>query len=188
MVENQSNVIDGVFLTPIPSSKGLSNYSADTVNGRIWSKKTNKFLATTPNDNGYVYHSLTHDNGERCAYGVHRLIMASVTGIPLEKFTRGSIEVDHYHLEEQKWNNRMDNLQMSSRFMQYRETTRAKMGKGKRLKEADVCEILEQLDEWKQVEDNKISTFIHMIAEAYEQTYRNVHNLVYGNSWKYLYN
>jgi hypothetical protein len=75
-----------VILTPIPSNRGFSNYLADTENGRIWSKKSNKFMKGTPNDNGYVYNTLIDDNGEAAGYGVHRLVMASVTGIPLEMF------------------------------------------------------------------------------------------------------
>ncbi|WP_026562480.1 hypothetical protein [Bacillus sp. J37] len=112
--------------------------------------------------------------------------MASYSGIALEHFKRGEIEVDHYPKEDEKWNNRIDNLQMSSRQSQYRESTRAKMGKGKRLEESDVLEILVQLEEWKADENNKLSDFIHQTAEAYGQGYRNIWNLVYGKSWKYL--
>lgn len=79
----------------------------------------------------------------------------------------------------------MDNLQMSSRKQQYRENTRAKMGKGIRLKEEQVCEILEQLQKWK-TEENKLNDFIHLIAEKYNQTYRSVWNIVNGKSCKHL--
>jgi hypothetical protein len=175
-----------VILTPIPSYKGLSNYLDDTVNGRVFSKKRNRFLTTIPNDNDYVYNNVTFDNGETKGYGVSRLIFASHSGIPIEHFKRGEIEVDHIN-EDEKWNNRIDNLQMSSRKLQYRESTRARMGKGKRLNEEDVCEILEQLVEWKKDTENKISEFIHTAAEAYGQGYRNMHNIVYGKSWKHLH-
>lgn len=175
-----------IILTPIPSNRGLNNYLADTIKGRIWSKRTNSWLSTNKNDNGYVYNTLIDDSGESCRYGVHRLIMASYTGIPLEMFKRGGIEVDHFPNEEEKWNNSITNLQMSSRKTQYRESTRSKMGKGKRLTEEEVCEILEQLQEWKSDENNKLSDFIHMTAEAYDQSYRNIWNIVYGKSWKHL--
>ncbi|MBT2736150.1 hypothetical protein [Bacillus sp. ISL-7] len=177
-----------VILTPIPAYRGFSNYLADTMSGRIWSKKSNKFLACTPNDNGYVYVTLIDDNGKSNSYGVHRLIMASMSGIPIEQFKRGGIEVDHYPNEEEKHNNSISNLQMSSRKLQYRESIRAKMGKGKRLKEEQVCEILEQLQEWESDENNKLSDFIHMAAEAYGQGYRNLWNIVYGKTWKHLHN
>ena len=49
-------------------------------------------------------------------------------------------------------------------------------------------EILEQFEEWKKYEDNKISTFIQMISEMYDQTYRNVWDIIYGKSWKHLHN
>lgn len=187
MSYRDGSINEDFILTPIPSGKGLSNYLADTVNGRIWSKLENKFLSVNPNSNGYVYCTVLHDNGERKSYGCHRLIMASHTGLPLEMFKRGGIEVDHFPNEDEKWNNRIDNLQMSSRKAQYRDSIRAKMGKGKRLTEAEVCEILEQLQEWKADEDNKISDFIRMTAEAYGQGYRNIWNIVNGRTWKHLY-
>lgn len=176
-----------VILTPIPSEKGFNSYLADTINGRIWSKKSNKFLSATPNDNGYVYCTLVDDNGVGHSYGAHRLIMASYSGIPLEMFKRGGIEIDHIE-EDLKHVNGIHNLQMSDRKGQYSKSVREKMGKGKRLKEEEVCEILEQFEEWKEDEDKKISTFIHMVSEAYDQTYRNVWNIVYGKSWKHLHN
>ncbi|MBO0995926.1 hypothetical protein [Bacillus sp. SD088] len=176
-----------VILTPIPSEKGLSNYSADTTNGKIWNKSEGRFLELNPNSNGYVYTTVLHDNGERKSYGVHRLVMASYSGLPLEMFKRDGIEVDHYPNEGEKWNNRIDNLQMSDRKGQYRESTRSKMGKGKRLKENEVIDILERLGEWKADKDNKISDFIHLIADEYGQGYRNIWNIVNGKSWKHLY-
>ena len=54
--------------------------------------------------------------------------------------------------------------------------------------EEKVYEILEQFEEWKKDEDNKISTFIQMISEMYDQTYRNVWDIIYGKSWKHLHN
>lgn len=183
MEENklESNVI----LTPIPSERGFSNYLVDTINGRIWSIKRNKFLTGSPNSNGYIYNSLVDDNGDATSFGVHRPVMASYTGIPLEMFKRGGIEIDHID-ENLKHVNGIENLQMSSRKNQYTISVRSKMGKGKRLKEEEVLEILEQLEEWKENEDNKLSTFIHMTAEAYDQTYRNIWNIVNRKSWKQL--
>lgn len=52
----------------------------------------------------------------------------------------------------------------------------------------EVYEILEQFEDWKKNEDNKISTFIQMISEMYDQTYRNVWDIIYGESWKHLHN
>lgn len=187
MSKQQTVINEDFILTPIPAKRGFSNYLADTENGRIWNIKLGRFLNVNPNDNGYVYATLIDDNGERDSYGVHRLIMASVYGEPIEKFKRGGIEVDHFPHEDQKWNNSRHNLQMSDRFGQYRETTREKMGKGKRLKEDQVKEILSDLEEWKTDENNKISDFIWNTAEMYNQGYRNIWNIVNGKSWKHLH-
>ncbi|MEB9507243.1 hypothetical protein P4J13_25260 [Bacillus anthracis] len=175
-----------IILTPIPSDRGFSNYLVDTINGRVWSKKRNKWLTNKPNDNGYIYNTLTDDNGMATSFGVHRVVIASYTGINIENFMRGKTEVDHIQ-EDLKHVNGIHNLQMTDRRGQYRESIRLKMGKGKRLEESEVCEILEQLQEWK-ADGKKLSTFIHMVAEAYEQTYRNIHNIVYRKSWRHLKN
>jgi predicted house-cleaning noncanonical NTP pyrophosphatase (MazG superfamily) len=174
-----------VVLTPIISKCGFSDYLVDCVNGRVYSKKSGKFLQGSPNHNGYVYNSLIDDNGKHHAYGVHRLVLASHTALPLEMFKRGGIEVDH--INSIRSDNRLENLQMSSRKAQYKESTRKKMNRSKRrLSEEEVCEILTDLEEWL-ANGNKISDFIHMTAEAYGQGYRNVWNIVYGKSWKHLY-
>jgi hypothetical protein len=176
-----------VILTPIPSYRGFSDYLVNSETGQIWNKRLNRYLQLNPNSNGYVYATLIDDNGEPAGYGVHRVVASSVYGEPIELFKRGGYEVDHYPDEEETWNNSRHNLKITDRKGQYRDSTRAKMGKGKRLKESDVCEILEQLEEWKENENNKISTFIHMTAEAYGQGYRNVWNIVNGKSWSHLH-
>ncbi|OLO40303.1 hypothetical protein BTR23_07385 [Alkalihalophilus pseudofirmus] len=179
---------EDVVLTPIPSTdRKFSNYLVDTLNGRIWSKYSNCWLSNKANSNGYVYACIFDDNGKPKRAGIHVLVIASFTGIPIEMFGRGKIEVDHYPFEKQKDWNSIHNLQMSDRKGQYRESTRRKMGKGKRLKEEDVCEIIEQLQEWKEDENNKLSDFIWMISEAYDLKYRTVWNIVYGKSWKHLH-
>lgn len=176
-----------VVLTPIPSKYGFSSYLCDTINGRIFSKKSNKYLSAGKNDNGYVYNTLIDDNGKAHSYGVHRLVMASCSGIALEHFKRGEIEVDHYPKEDEKWNNRIDNLKMSSRKAQYRESTRAKMGKGKRLTEDEVRKILYELKEWKANGNNKLSDFIHIKTKEVGQGYRNIWNIVTGKTWRHLH-
>jgi hypothetical protein len=184
MTDNQ---IEGVILTPIPSERGYSSYLCDTINGRIWSKKTNKFLSSKKNSNGYVYSTLTDDNNERFSYGNHRLIMSSFTGIPLENFCRGKIEVDHLD-EDLTHFNGVSNLQLSSRTLQYKPSTCAKMGNGRRLSRSEVINILDELKKWRAEGNKKLSRFIHKTVEQTGQSYRNVHNIVYGKSWKHLHN
>ena len=181
--------IDGVVLTPIPSTGvGFNNYLVDTMNGKIWSKISNKFLATGVNSNGYVYNSLVDDNGVRHAFGVHRLVMASFYGMPLEMFSRsGGLECDHID-EDLKHVNGIHNLQMSDRLGQYKPSTIERMSKPRpRLKESDVCEILEQLQELRNDEDFKISDFIKSMCLAYNREYRGMYNVITGKSFKHLH-
>lgn len=180
--------VDGVYLTPIYSEKRkFSNYLVDTINGRVWSKVSGRFLTTAPNSNGYVYNRITDDDGVSSGYGTHRIVACSYFGLPIEQFCRGKIEVDHYPNEEEKWNNGINNLQMSSRKGQYRDSTRAKMGKGERLDDEVVLKIFEQLKEWQQDEDNKLSTFIWMMCDEHDRGYRTMWNIVNGVTYGKLY-
>lgn len=177
-------VINGVFLTPIPSEVGYSNYLVDTVNGKIYNTQSEKFLVANPNDNGYVYVGLKNDEGIWVTHGVHRLVMASVTSINLEKFKRGGYEVDHYPNELEKWNNRMDNLQLSDRKSLYRKETIARMGDRRpRLNKDDVREILSQFKEW----EGKTSDFIWKICNKHQRSYRSTWYVVNGKVHKDIY-
>lgn len=179
--------VDGVVLTPIPSKRGFSNYLCDTINGRVYSLKSDMWLKNDGiNSNGYVYNTLVDDNGKASSYGVHRIVLASYTGVPLERFKRGGIECDHIN-EELKHVNGIHNLQMSDRHGQYKKSTIERMKKPKpRLKEEQVCEIFEQLQEWLET-DGKISDFIKMMCEAYDRPYRGMWNIVHGKCYKHLH-
>lgn len=114
--------------------------------------------------------------------------MSSYTGIPIERFRRGRIEIDHIE-EDLKHVNGIHNLQMTDRKGQYaKESTLKRMRKPKpRLDESEVCEILEQLQELRNDEGFKISEFIKMMMEAYDRPYRSMYNIVMGESIKHLH-
>jgi len=149
-------IIDGVILTPIPSEQyDYSEYAVDVFNAKIFSKRLNRFLVANSNSNGYCYAGLRDGNtGISKSYGVHRIVMASHMGENLETFTReNGVEVDHYPIEDPSING-IDNLKVAyNRQEQYRESTKEKMRNNcgtKKMKEEDVCEILEQLEEWQE--------------------------------------
>ncbi|WP_186578061.1 hypothetical protein [Aquibacillus kalidii] len=186
--ERKNEVVekDGVVLTPIPSSKGFDNYLVDTINGRVWSVKSNKWLSNKPNDNGYVYVKLYDKNNKGHGYCVSRVVMASYSGLPLEMFKRGGIEVDHID-EDLNHVNGISNLQMTDRKGQYKPSTIERMKKPRpRISEEDVCLILEQLEEWIEM-DGKVSDFIKMTCEAFNRDYRGIWNIVHGKSFKHLH-
>lgn len=179
---------ENMALTPIPTvGAGLSNYLVDTVNGRVWSKKTKKWMTSKPNSNGYVYNTIIDDDGVAHSLGVHRIVMASHTGIPLEQFKRGLIEIDHLD-EELTHVNGISNLQMSTRKGQYKPSTRARMSKPRpRLGDEQVCEILEQLAELRGAEGFKMSEFIKQMCDAYGKHYRTMWSVCTGRSYRHLY-
>ncbi|MGN8648369.1 HNH endonuclease signature motif containing protein [Gracilibacillus sp. HCP3S3_G5_1] len=174
------------MLTPIYSSKhDYSRYGVDTTNGRVWDYLRERFLTSNPNANGYCYVGLYDENREMKAYGLHRVIMASHSGLDLELFNRGGIEVDHIVPVKEGGTNEISNLQMTDRQGQYKKSTRLKMSKPKpRMKEEDVCLILEQLEEMRRYVDFKQADFINQMCDAYNRDYRTMYNIVTGKVYK----
>ncbi len=81
------------------------NYSA-TIDGRIFSHNTNKFMAQNKNVEGYVRLNLCNKDGEK-KFLVHRLI--AITFIPNPK---NKLQVNH--IDSNKENNHVDNLEWST--------------------------------------------------------------------------
>ncbi|PAD39845.1 hypothetical protein [Terribacillus sp. 7520-G] len=181
-------LVKDFITTPIP---GFPDYEADTLNGRVWSKRSNKWLSTTPNSNGYVYVYLSNkQTNVRRSYPLHRVIMASTFGDPniLYNFKETGIEVDHIN-ENLKHVNGIHNLQLTTREGQYkRESVRAKMGKGKRLNKETAEKIIKEYYEWLKRGNNKKIDFIKKVCNEYSREYRSTYNLIYGRVYKELHN
>lgn len=176
-------------LTEIISvEKVYDNYLVDCENGRVYSKRKGDFLKGTPNSNGYVYNTIVANDGTIKGVGVHVLVMSSYHKIPLEQFKRGMLEVDHIN-EDLKHVNSFNNLQITSRKGQYKESTRQKIKNARRvnLNEKVVKEMLIDYSQW-EAEGKKRSDFIHNKSIELDQGYRNLFNIVTGRSWKHLHN
>lgn len=79
------------------------NYSA-TLDGRIWSKTSNKFLKVFYNDRGYC-HIFLFNNGKRKHYRLNRAVYAAFCGeIP------NGYEI--HHKNEVRDDNRLENLEL----------------------------------------------------------------------------
>lgn len=74
--------------------------------GRVWSKKTNKFLTLSTTSSGYKYVQLFNDEGHRNFF-VHRLVASAYIPNPLNL-----PQVNHK--DENKANNKADNLEWCS--------------------------------------------------------------------------
>lgn len=77
--------------------------------GRVWSYKSNKWMKPTQHHTGYLLISLYDNDGQHKLYQHHRVIFESVTGQPIPE----GFEVNH--IDENKANNHISNLNLMSR-------------------------------------------------------------------------
>ena len=94
----------------IDEAKYIPNYSDYVVlpnEGLVYSLKRNKFIGAK-NPEGYWYSSLYSDNGEKWVTNLHRAIWTTVNG-PIPQ----GLEVNH--IDENKSNNSIDNLNLLTR-------------------------------------------------------------------------
>lgn len=77
--------------------------------GRIWSYTRNKWLNPTPNKNGYYYIKLSDNDGKIKNYRLHRIIYEACSQAPIPE------EMDVNHIDEDKTNNHMSNLNLMTR-------------------------------------------------------------------------
>lgn len=94
----------------IDESKQIPNYLNYLVlpnEGLIWSKKTSRFIGSKLS-NGYYQTALTDDNGRQTCGCLHRFIYTACYG-PIPS------GMDVNHIDENKSNNRIDNLNLLTR-------------------------------------------------------------------------
>lgn len=85
---------------------GYSNYEIYPETGQIWSYKANKFIGA-PTHKGYLVAALTRDDGFIWRSQLHRIIWTAVNGeIPY------GLQINH--LDENKENNSISNLNLLS--------------------------------------------------------------------------
>ena len=85
----------------------FSNYIIDVDNGTIFSKKRNRYIGATIK-NGYVIVNLLSDDGNYVSKGVHSVIWETANG----EIPDGYVV---HHRNENKSDNRLENLQLVSR-------------------------------------------------------------------------
>lgn len=93
-------MINNYIYKDIPGYEGMY---AVTTDGQVWSYRRNKFLAPGRNGKGYLFVVLSVNNIQKL-YRVHRLVLEIFN--PVE----GMDQLQVNHLDEDKTNNRLENL------------------------------------------------------------------------------
>lgn len=93
-------MINNYTYKDIPGFEGIY---AVTTDGQVWSYRRNKFLAPGRNGKGYLFVVLSVNNIQKL-YRVHRLVLEVFN--PVE----GMDQLQVNHLDEDKTNNRLENL------------------------------------------------------------------------------
>jgi hypothetical protein len=85
----------------------FSNYEIDVENGTIFSYLTNKFIGNK-HPKGYIYTTLTGDDGLQYAVKFHRFIWECINGEIPDGY-------DVHHIDKNKMNNSINNLELKEK-------------------------------------------------------------------------
>jgi len=167
---------DGVVheLTSIPN---FSQYKCDIERGKIFSLRSDKWLNPKANKRfGYVYTTLKNDNGTSTPISLHTLVMSAHLNIQPQDWKPLTVN----HIDFNKENNSIHNLELVEHRDQFCDVVRSKMGTGERLKSEDVRylrlakAVLEAKGEYKQ------NDFCNYFSEKLDRSYTTISNIVDG--------
>lgn len=79
--------------------------------GRVKSLAYNRLMSSFPNDDGYIMTNISFNNGKRLCRSVHRFVMETF----LSHFDNSSSIMEVNHIDGNKTNNRLDNLEWVTR-------------------------------------------------------------------------
>ena len=117
--------------------EGFSKYFI-TEDGQVWSEKTKKFLKSRFDKDGYVRISMKNDEGKLKTRFIHRLVAEAYIPNP-----EGLATVNHK--DENKQNNRVDNLEWLSQEDNIRYGTGSERSRIKRIKTVYCIELDEEM-------------------------------------------
>lgn len=149
--------------------------------------ESGKVLVQIPGKHNYVTATLIADNGQSRTMGVHGFIVAAREQSWEWKHLLG-LEVDH--INEEKNDNRSENLELVTRIEQYTESVKRRMSDSKRgtnhplarLDESDVMDIRQRFDEW----DERKVDLIESLADEYQVSVSCINNIAYGYTWQHV--
>ncbi|GAB4073685.1 hypothetical protein GCM10028778_11880 [Barrientosiimonas marina] len=155
--------------------ENYSNYLVDIVNGRVWNKTSGKYLIANPTkQTGYVLVGLRDNDGQMRTIGLHEVVMAAYYNVQPKSWIPYDLEVNH--IDHDKSNNTIDNLELVTRKQQYDTYVRQKMGGNKRLTKPEKQEILQAYH----IYNGKASVFINQVAFAVGISRRSLSRIVNG--------
>lgn len=170
--------VEEVELYPIPN---YNRYFVNLEEGKVYDTLRERYLVANPNANGYCYTGMYDDQGDYKPFSVHVIVMMAFLYVSEPIWVNSGLEI--HHLDNDKSNQSILNLQLVTRAQQYECKITKKSIKNrstKRLKRDDVIAIKEDLIDW----EGSIPDFCRKWGELTGIEYRSIHNIVSGQTYK----
>ena len=159
---------------------GYSDYEIYPETGQIWSYKTNKFMGAE-NYKGYIETALTRDDGFVWKSQLHRIIWTAVNGEIPE-----GMQVNH--IDENKKNNSISNLNLMTCIENIRYGTGIKRGAAKRVNNPKKSEpivsikngVVKYYPSMREAERNGF--YSSYVCKACKGLFKEA----YGHKWQYV--
>lgn len=166
-----------VILTPVP---GFTDYLADTLNGKVFSKKSNKFLLQnakgTGDNNKYLMTALIDSEGMTHRMYLHEIIMSSHTGLMKSQWRTIGLEVNHITKDTKDCSIR--NLELTS--SKGNKASKDKFINAVRLSMVVAEQLRKEFNNWT---GSKIEWY-KMKAKEFGVSARSIQNVVLGYTYK----
>jgi hypothetical protein len=166
-----------VILTPVP---GFKDYLADTLNGKVFSKKSNKYLLQnakgTGDDNKYLMTALIDSEGISHPMYLHEIIMSSHTGLMKSQWRTIGLEVNHITKNTKDCS--ISNLELTS--SKGNKASKDKFINAVRLSMVVADQLRQEFKNWS---GSKVEWY-KMKAEEFGVSARSIQNVVLGYTYK----
>ncbi|WP_342045971.1 HNH endonuclease [Bacillus sp. OTU530] len=156
--------------------RGYSIYAVHPYLGKIYNKKTNRWLLSKNpkgvGDKGYLLTKLLHDNGEWIPLYEHEVVYAAVWGEEVKSWRLYGEKLEIDHIDKDVRNNNIENLRLGT--SEDNKKNRSYDVEKNRLTLENAQTVRDELAKWK----GKKTDFYKTMAERFNVTKRTIQNAV----------